>query len=288
MGGLGNQLFIYAAGLSLARRYGVPLRIHTDWYATNRDRELELTAFQYSGQLVSSTIPIDKQLRSRPLPKLIKGQLARRNGTYLHEEAHHAFTPLQDLRPPVELRGYFQSWRYFCTVADELSSQMSQLVDPSPAVYRHLDELQKLGQWVAVHVRCGDFLDPALLGLHGKTQREYYERALSLLEDLRSPLPMVVFSDDPARARSLLDGLRPEMCFLPLDPEIRPMDWIYILSHASSVVTANSSYSWWVAWLAEQREAWPIICPRPWFADTSIPEQDLLPLSWIAVGREYR
>lgn len=289
VGGLGNQLFIYATGLDLACKTGATLRIHTDWYATNHDRQLELQSFRYTGALDALPMPFDRQFRSRTLPPRVRSYVARRSGVNLHIEETHAYTPIpESLSSSLELRGYFQSWRYFADISVELATQMNDLANPSSSVTRQLETLQELGDWIALHVRCGDFLDPALLGLHGKTNRDYYERALTLLEALRSPMPLVVFSDEPDCARRLLSGLRPDMHFLDLDPEIRPMDWIYILSHAQSVVTANSSYSWWVAWLAEQRGAWPIICPRPWFADTSIPEQDLLPLTWLTVGREYR
>ncbi len=278
-----------AAGLQLALLTDAELTIHSDWYQSNHNRQLELSSFGNTAALDAFTMPFDRQIRSRELPFKLRNHVARRHGINLHTENTHAYRPLpQFLSPRIELRGYFQSWRYFSDVSAELAAQMNDLVNPSRSVDGQLRTLLEFGDWTALHVRCGDFLDPALLGLHGKTNRDYYERALTLLESLRSPMPLVVFSDEPDCARRLLSGLRPDMHFLDLDPGIRPMDWIYILSHAKSVITANSSYSWWVAWLAEQRGAWPIICPRPWFADTSIPEQDLLPLTWLTVGREYR
>ena len=289
MGGLGNQLFIYASGLQLATQHHVPLVIHTDWYSTNRDRELGLAAFQFTGELKASTEPFDRQIRSRSMPLPLRKRVAAREGISLVVEGSHAFTPIPtDLEPPIELRGYFQSWRYFTGIQDLLASQLTELVNVAPAVQVLSQQLADMDPWIAVHVRCGDFLDPALGGLIGKMRVDYYERAIALIEQAHGRRPLVVFSDDPDCAKGLLRDLRDDMHFVDLDKSIRPMDWLNLISQATSVVTANSSFSWWGAWLAQQRGAWPIVCPRPWFGDRSLPERDLLPLSWITVGREYR
>ena len=289
VGGLGNQLFIYAAGAALANSLGATLLIRTDWYSKNNDRRLEISAFEYSGDLAVEEASFDRLIRSRPLPTQIRESLARRKGIDLLIERSHAFAPIpKNLTPPIELRGYFQSWRYFTEIEEELTRQLSTLVNPSPAVGELLDRLESLGRWTAVHVRCGDFLDPTLVGLHGTTRLDYYERAIAQIDHWQGRLPIVVFSDDPKCAKTLLGELGTDTHFLQLDDAIRPMDWLYMLSQATSLVTANSSFSWWGAWLAQQRGAWPIVCPRPWFADPSIPEQDLVPLDWITVGRDYR
>jgi len=289
MGGLGNQLFIYAAGLQLAIDNDASLVIHTNWYETNRSRQFELACFEHSGRTTSSIPFFDHQLGSRNLPARARLWLARMQGISLLQETTHAYVPTPAITSSrVELRGYFQSWRYFDSVSEKLANQLNCLRDPSPRVRELLTWCHGFGEWAALHVRCGDFLNPDLLGLHGKTSEDYYDRALAMLKNLRSDMPIVVFSDEPECARRLLGQLRPNLHFLDIDPSVRPMDWIYILSRATSVITANSSFSWWGAWLAEQRGAWPVIAPRPWFAKKSIPEQDLLPLTWLTIGREYR
>lgn len=289
MGGLGNQLFIYAAGLQFASDNDASLVIHTDWYNTHTDRRFELKSFDHLGQTTSSTNLYDYSPLSQNLPASVNSWLARLQGISLFVEASHAYQPIPISQlPRVEIRGYFQSWRYFASIAGTLAHQMNRLIEPSPRVNELLAWCQGLGEWSALHVRCGDFLDPALLGLHGKTSVDYYDLALATLTSLRSEMPIVVFSDDPDCARKLMRDVQANLYFLDLDTSLRPMDWLYILSHANSVIAANSSFSWWGAWLAEQRGAWPVIAPRPWFAEKAIPEQDLLPLTWVTVGREYR
>lgn len=288
MGGLGNQLFIYAAGMALAKRLGTELMIRTDWYMHNHDRELELTEFAYEGTLISKGSLIDKGFRSRKIP--LKGQelITRVSGVNLIQESGHFFdSRFADASGSVELRGYFQSWRYFQNVESDLSDQLLAPRSTPPAFLDLQSKLHQLGEWTAIHVRCGDFLDPALRGLHGETKVEYYERALHHLSDLHGDRSVVVFSDDPDCARQNLRQLGVDALFLDLNEELRPVHWLNLMAGARTMICANSSFSWWGAWLAERVRADTIICPRPWFADPNLSERDLLPVSWLTLGRLY-
>jgi hypothetical protein len=113
----------------------------------------------------------------------------------------------------------------------------------------------------------------------------YYERALALLSELGLRHNIVVFSDEIELARQMpLWRRMPNVTFFDSPPETPPIETLLLLSLASHLVIANSTFSWWAGWTGE-RPGRRVVFPRPW--GTSADETgDLIPPGWVGLSRE--
>jgi hypothetical protein len=138
---------------------------------------------------------------------------------------------------------------------------------------------------VSVHVRRGDYVtDPAANRVHGTCGSEYYERAAELLcEQVTSPR-FFVFSDDPEAARRELRMPGPAEF---IDGNVGQRDWedLRLMTSCRHHIIANSTFSWWGAWLAHHDEQ-VVAAPHAWFRPGAKPGhcvRDLIPQSWMLV-----
>ena len=287
VGGLGNQLFIYAAGLDLARRNGAELVVDNSWFSTQEKRAYELDSFASSAaQEVGSWRPSaqDRFPRTARYLDKVLGKRVQIPGTFGEANFSHNAS-IVGLKLPVSLSGYFQSYKYFQESESVLRSEMRSILNPTEWFSATNDKLNSLGGWIGVHIRRGDYLEPGIKEFHGVLGATYYDRALRIARDLVGNLPIVVFSDDPNGTKSLQVDLQSDVHAISAPDYSRPIETLNIMASSRAMITANSSFSWWGAWLGEQPNR-PVICPRPWFATKTIDYRDLLLPQWISIGRE--
>ena len=285
VGGLGNQLFTYAAGLQLARSHGVTLAVDDSWFATQNKRSFELDSFQSSaiqarGQWKPSLqdrIP----LGVRYLEKIFKRRLQLKE---TFGEPNFFFTEaVSGLDVPVSLSGYFQSWKYFQGCAPVIHEELRSIIQPTDWFLTESARLRSLGDWIGIHIRRGDFLEPKIRDFHGVVGDAYYERTLRYARRLVGDLPIVLFSDDPRAEESseFLQGCETYVINAPAMS--RPIETVNLMAHSRAMITANSSLSWWGAWLGDAPDR-PVLCPRPWFRAKNLDYRDLLLPNWISLG----
>ena len=265
-GGLGNQMFQYAAARSLALRLDAPLRLDLGFYRAGRHRTFELDRLAVPPAL----------LREAPASRLARlaGRLLGQGGAS-YEEPHFHYDPaFAALSAPVRLKGYFQSPRYFEAHADTIRSE---LMPPaaSDAESRDLAAVLSAAESVALHIRRGDYVTSAKAqAIYAQCTLGYYAEALSRLP---GDGPVVVFSDDIAWARANLSSPRR----LVFAGEKAPRDGLadlHLMTRARHHVIANSSFSWWGAWLAGEDGV--TIAPDRWFNDPAVRDGDLFPPRW--------
>jgi len=287
VGGLGNQLFIYAAGLDLARRKDADLVVDNSWFSTQEKRTYELDSFASSAhQKVGSWKPSAQDRFPRTARYLDKvfGRRLQFPGTFGEPNFSHNASII-DLKLPASLSGYFQSYKYFQESESVLRSEMRRIHSPTEWFSATQDKLKSLGGWIGVHIRRGDYLEPGIKEFHGILDATYYDRALRIAKDLVGNLPIVVFSDDSSGTNSLPVDLQSDVHAISAPEESRPIETLNIMASSRAMITANSSFSWWGAWLGENPDR-PVICPRPWFTTRLIDYRDLLLPQWISIGRE--
>lgn len=136
---------------------------------------------------------------------------------------------------------------------------------------------------IAVHVRRGDYANSEALAFHGVAASKYYEAAVKVLRRMGFDGPLVMFSDDRNAAATELQSLG-EINIPAAHEHLGDLDQMLLMSEAPALVMANSSYSWWSAWIGETTKR-PVICPRPWFNDDSMDERDLLMPTWLTLER---
>lgn len=260
-GGLGNQLFGWAAGLNLARRLNLDLKLDC---SNLIQRKLALDSFNLANDL---------EIYSKPKSKRHEIFAKRR----LFEEANFKYdSRIIAISEAVTLKGYFQSWKYF----DEISSEIRRLVtlryesDQLNLVRREFREKKIL----AIHVRRGDYV--GLENHHGITTKQYYEKSIKIMNDLNSFSQTAVFSDDILAAKDAI----PDADYYISENEINsPSETLIAMAECSALIGSNSSFSWWAGYLSDEVSKLRIF-PRPWFTDESLDTRDLLPNHWLTIG----
>ena len=174
---------------------------------------------------------------------------------------------------PVRLRGYFQSYRYFTNVDVRT---LFALGEPNPRLA--VIESAVGPQWIGLHVRRGDYLNPSTAAYHGVCSDEYFARGLELLQSQQAEqLPVVMFTDQPDAVSERVHALT-EFVLGPDASTHESVD-LWAMSHASGLVMSNSSFSWWAAFLGERADR-AVVAPQPWFKALSTAANDLLLPHW--------
>ncbi len=290
MGGLGNQMFQYAAGHALARRTGAELRLDLGHFAQSTKRRYLLDCFAVPAPISREPSPtawrgLAHWLVLRACRRLgLSTQFLQGGWTIYDQPAVHFDAAFDTLVPPVHLKGYFQSERYFQSVADEIRKLFTIRVATSPTFAKRLDEIAATDWPVSIHVRRGDYVsDPLVHAMHGTCDEAYYRRAVALAERLAAKPPTYfVFSDDVARAREVLDVK--DAVYIGGDVE-RPWEDLALMAACRGHVIANSSFSWWGAWLDPRPDKW-VIAPRQWFTPAharTVSTADLFCPGWITI-----
>lgn len=259
LGRLGNNLFQYAVGRVLAERHGVPLVMDASWFNSagwsqvNCIRRLPIQA----------KITRRFSIGSRALLKLT----GKHHWEFLgkpevrENPANQTFDPAVLSAPPdCMMFGYFQSPLYFREIEDLLRKEInltSVFAEPPP---ESLCKLLRADDSVAVHVRRQDF---TTLPVFQVCDLNYYKGTMNLL---RARLPSArfhIFSDDPEWCKKYFICDDETVVDLPQSASDPLLD-LHLMSLASHHIIANSTYSWWAAWIGK-KAGQIVICPPRWF-----------------------
>ncbi len=290
MGGLGNQMFQYAAGHALARRSAAPLRLELGALAPPAKRRYLLDCFGVPASVSRERSPGASRGRAHAVAVAACTRLGISTkplygGWKVYVQPGIHYDPaFERLAPPVHLRGYFQSELYFRSVAREVRELFTIRVPVSAAFEAARDEILAAYWPVSIHVRRGDYVgDPSTLAMHGICGEPYYRAAMELAERRSDRVTYFVFSDDPASARELLGNLG-NAHFVSGDVE-RPWEDMALMASCRGHIIANSSFSWWGAWLDARPDKW-VVAPQQWFTPAyqrHLSTVDLYPPGWICV-----
>jgi len=195
-GGLGNQLFQYAAGRSLALRHDVNLRLlfnPSDSQRKITPQKLEISHFNIQAKVISK-IQLIEHLVPDSFSSLIKGEFPK---TFRESGLHYDKNFLK-LGPNTRLKGYWQSERYFMSCRKVLREDFRIITPPSKQNISLMTEISSLPA-VSVHIRRGDYVtNPEANAYHGTCGLKYYKDAMEYVETHMSTAPIFfVFSDDP-------------------------------------------------------------------------------------------
>jgi hypothetical protein len=172
----------------------------------------------------------------------------------------------QALLPPPDctMVGYWQSEKYFADIADKVRKAFTF---PRPTL-RHDSPT------IALHIRRQDYV--GLQHFHGLPTLDYYRAAVEyILTKMGGPAMVFVFSDDGQWCRKNLPS-----DFRVVERTTKYED-LQMMAECTHIMTANSSFSWWAAWLGETNPERIVVAPKRWFADPSMIDTDLVPERWI-------
>jgi hypothetical protein len=276
-GGLGNQMFQYAAARATAARTSSRLALDIRPLRASGERAYCLDAFR---------------LRE-PLELITEGPAPRRNGRIRNfinsllgvdrtfRESGFRYNPaILSITSSLRLEGYFQSERYFADIAQAIREDFIPQEDLLAEINALAENLIPSGPCVSLHVRRGDYANPATMAVHGLLDASYYEKALRLVaERTGQSFPVCVFTDDTAWARANLP-LTSDARFISEHTRTALQDLI-LMSRCAHHITANSSFSWWGAWLNPSQDK-VVVTPARWFQPASgLDTRDLRPAGWL-------
>jgi hypothetical protein len=287
IGGLGNQMFQYACGWALGRGSGLTVKVATDMFdGYPRHNGPELGRVFSTSAAVASSRDMQNLLgrwRARPNVRRWLGLDALkllRGRHFIVEQEFRYNRELQDLvGRGLYLQGYWQSERYFGKHADALRKEFAFRNTPTG---RNAELARHIRQDVSVslHVRRGDYANcPKTLAFHGLCEPDYYVRAIELMRRHVPQSRLFAFSDDPQWVARTLKPSHPEMVIVNHSPGNQSHNDMLLMSMCHHHIIANSSFSWWGAWLNPDPNK-IVIAPRKWFADAP-DTADLIPENWI-------
>jgi hypothetical protein len=271
-GGLGNQLFGLAAGLSQARRLGCRLVLDARNYGQREIRSFELGHLGYE---VIWPLPAEQNLGQ----KLIRRSLdPTRNLTVFKEAGFNFDDSINQIKPGSLLLGYFQSFKYFVDIECELERLLQDAaINIDDSRYPTLES-----DVVTMHVRRGDYLDEKTISFHGLATTNYFNRSLGFLNSKFKRATVNVFTDSPGHLDLAMFRTEFELNLVD-DKLLSSIEALNVMSRANAFIMSNSSFSWWAAWLMSRRnDRSEVIAPRPWFA-SGASAHDLLKPDWITL-----
>ncbi len=282
IGGLGNQMFQYAIGRRLSLEREVPLAVDLGWFGhqargdTPRSYELGCFAADASAQKVSLRLPEPSNKAEQVLGKL---RALMRPVPDPWRQRGMSFDPsVLAVGSSAHLVGFWQSERFFDSVAPRIRRDFRPIQPPSEEA-RSLHDSIAVSRSISVHVRRGDYVTNAAANrFHGTPDRAYYRRALEAIGVEGAHL--FVFSDDPRWCLANLDLGGPMTVIGGHD---RPAaEDMLLMSACEHHVIANSSFSWWGAWLDPSPKK-KVVAPARWTADADTNSQDVYAAGWLRV-----
>ncbi len=286
-GGLGNQMFQYAAAKALALKYKKPLRLDLSLLEEKASQSID--GFTKRNYELSIFKNIEQQFISSNERKEFVGHsvkiswLKRFGFSYpkIYLEPFFEFDEVFFLqKPPVLLAGYWQSERYFLQESSAICNSFvfPRFRDNDPNIELLTGIKNTLS--VSVHVRRTDYMHPSIAAQHGTCNESYYKEAIELM---RSSFPQAVFyffTDDPAWVESIFISKMQNVVLVKNNTGVNSWKDMCLMSNCLHHIIANSSFSWWGAWLNKQPDK-KVIAPAKWFADNTRNVKDLIPPSWI-------
>jgi hypothetical protein len=284
-GGLGNQMFQLACAYSLSVRNGVPIVLEVSSVSGLDKRALGHTPRSFGLSVFESLWGlIDKQSlkkRIRYGENAVLRLLYRYKQITIYKEKAMRFDPaIFQLVVPVFLEGYFQSEKYFNHCEPEIRSLFRF---PEHVLFKteYLNQISESTCPVSVHFRRGDFVyDNVFHENHGVCDYAYYQTAMNFIMRKFNTAHFFIFSDDISQIRSDIAHWELPMTFvLPVDSEPEWIDMM-LMSKCRHHIIANSTYSWWAAWLSESMDK-VVVAPQKWFAGHAYDTSDLIPVGWL-------
>lgn len=269
-GGLGNQMFQYAAGLGLAKRLKTNVYVDLTWIretagtsdVTNRPFELGIFGIHE---------------RKKKLPE--RASLLYSGLKFFKENGFEYNPGINDLCGNVYLDGHWASYRYFLNAKKEVQKAFTFPQKTSSKNQEMLKQIKNSAS-VSIHVRRGDYVSNKEYSKYfGQlSSGAYYKEAVELINKRVENPHFYVFSDDPTWCKKNLN-LGEKITFVDHNPPDKGYEDMHLMSVCQHNIIANSTFSWWGAWL-NTNPGKIVMAPKLWFLDTGMNDKDLIPEEW--------
>ena len=273
-GGLGNQMFQAALCIAFKEK-GIPAAADLSFYNSGKqERDLALDFFP---QMHLATANEREAARLRgygyhdSLLEKVRRRVRPSTARIYQEDVRKGYQPEVFDQQDTYISGYWQCEKYFAEYRDELLKRFCFPKLQDEACKKMRDQILNTETPVSLHVRRGDYLSSKYSEVYRDICTElYYQRAMSLMREEYSGCRFYVFSDDLSWCRTHLGGT--DLTFIDCNSgKNSPYD-MYLMSICKHNIVANSSFSWWGAWLNQNKEK-EVMAPERWFHHMDVTDQ---------------
>ncbi|MDH2917878.1 MAG: alpha-1,2-fucosyltransferase [Sideroxydans sp.] len=284
IGGLGNQMFQYAMGRGLALKNNNSLKVDIsgfESYGLHQGFELQ-RVFSLQCEIASQAdirnilgwqyLAINRRILSL---SIFSSVLQKR---WCAEPHFHYWAGINNVSANVYLSGYWQSERYFLDEQEQIRTDFTfckPLLSENLGLARQIQQVSA----VSLHVRRGDYVsNPNAAATHGLCSLDYYQNAIKYITERVTDPHFFIFSDDIEWAKEHIKIAYP--CeFVGHNQGLESYNDMRLMSMCQHHIIANSSFSWWGAWLNPNADK-IVVSPKQWFANSTNTE-DLIPTNWV-------
>ncbi len=260
IGGLGNQMFQYA--------YAKSLEI--------RGFEVKLDLSSFINYKLHGGFQLDKYNINIEQAKYYRLLFSRINPFIKLKEKNLMFdNNLLLLNGNEYIKGYFQTEKYFLEIRDLLLKQFTFSKEISNSTKKYKSIIKNKNS-CSIHIRRGDYVsDSKTNNIHGICSLNYYKKAIELIKKKYENTNFYIFSDDITWTKGNLEIKNS----VYIDHKCMPHEDIYLMSICMHNIIANSSFSWWGAWLNKNNDK-TVIAPVKWFKTK---KNEIIPENWTKI-----
>lgn len=291
MGGVGNQMFQYAMGRNLASLKNTALELDITWFdyfsKTTTPRYYSLPKFNIIENLAPTKKikKIQKYKKKNGKRHFLHNLFFADESIYIQEKQFNFNENILNVSDGTYLTGYWQSEKYFKNIENIIRKEFVLNDNPSQNYNKYLYDIKKVkSNSVAVHIRRGDYTDKIIKKNIGLCPLNYYHNTIKKIsEKVENPF-FFIFTDDIKWTKNNLKLKYPTSFISRKSSKYnyknKDYEELILMSKCKHNIIANSSFSWWGAWLNNNPNK-IVIAPKKWFNNLNINTEDLIPKQWI-------
>jgi hypothetical protein len=288
MGGLGNQLFQYAAGRRLSIWHGAEMKLDISSFQSDPNRSYSLGCFRINAEIATPK-EISRFTRS-PGNRMLRVACRAFEKCRPYYRRHVMIEPgvgydanIFRTRRDVYLAGYWQSEKYFKGIEELIRNECALTQSLSDDTRHTLDRIASVPS-VSVHIRRGDYVTVQTTNrFHGCLEKAFYTACMDRMRRIVSEAHFFIFSDDSPWAVKHF-GDDPDVTVVTHNTTSdRCHEDLFLMAHCEHSIISNSTFSWWGAWL-NRNPSKIIMAPEQWCLDPRGQNEDLIPETWERVS----
>ena len=280
-GGLGNQLFQYAFGRALSIKNKCQLKLDISSYQNYEWHDYSLRPFSIRENFADKSDCELLKGEKFSFVRKIKQNIFNNKKFYYSEKDLRFNEKYKNLANPAYISGYWQSEKYFKQVEEIIRNEFKIVIPPSKPNQNLIKKIEKENA-ISLHVRRGNYANIKHVNkVHGTSPLSYYNDAIKVLIPKIPDPVFYIFSDDIEWAKKNLI-INNETVFVDFNNSTTDFEDMRLMSMCKHHIIANSTFSWWGAWLNDSKSK-IVIAPKIWFNDVNKNNQteNLIPSNWI-------
>jgi hypothetical protein len=282
-GGLGNQMFEYSLGRQLSIKNNCPLKFDVSGFPFDHQRDYSLSYFNINNEIATTD-----EIKKFKYPYGLGSKIWRKFKFKILRIHNIGYEP-QNIPSGDNfyLDGYWQSFKYFENIRDILIKDFSLKISLEETHPELLEKVSSVNS-VSLAVRRTDYLLPENLKGLGICSANYYQKALKFIEEKVDNPEFFVICDDLDWVKNNINFGNHQVTYisdLRQNNSIQDYQELILMSKCQHNIIANSSFSWWPAWLNANPNKL-VIAPDKWFNNGTVKIDDIIPVSWIKLPRD--